>query len=92
MSLLDRLTKAAGWEVYLTSVTFGHVVAQPVLQKRGAIANQLITLRAYFLVRGVLYFRGAGQSALNRNPSRACTMASSRVIASTAPLLAVYAN
>lgn len=40
----------------------------------------------------VTYFRGAGQRALNRNPSFACTMASSRVIASTAPLLAVYAN
>ena len=35
------------------------------------------------------YFNGAGHSALNRKPSFACTIASSLVIASTAPLLAV---
>ena len=38
------------------------------------------------------YFSGAGHNALNLNPSRACTIASSRVMASTAPLLAVYAS
>lgn len=38
------------------------------------------------------YLSGAGQRELNRNPSLACTIANSRVIASTAPLLAVYAN
>lgn len=38
------------------------------------------------------YFNGAGQSALNLMPSRACTMANSLVMARTAPLLAVYAS
>lgn len=41
---------------------------------------------------GKAYLSGAGQSALKRNPSFACTIASSRVMAKTAPLLAVYAN
>lgn len=44
------------------------------------------------IAREWTYLRGAGQSELKRNPSLACTMASSRVMASTAPLLAVYAN
>ena len=38
------------------------------------------------------YLSGAGQSELNLNPSFACTIANSLVIANTAPLLAVYAS
>ena len=44
------------------------------------------------IVREWTYLSGAGQSELKRNPSFAWTMASSRVMASTAPLLAVYAS
>src|SRR5690242_19364293 len=38
------------------------------------------------------YFKGPGHNELNLNPSRAWTIASSLVIANTAPLLAVYAS
>ena len=40
-------------------------------------------------ILGETHFSGAGHNALNLNPSFACTIASSLVIASTAPLLAV---
>lgn len=39
VSLLDGLTETAGREVNLTTETFGLVIAQPVLEKGGAIGG-----------------------------------------------------
>lgn len=89
MRLLDGLSETTRGEVHFTAETLGLVVSQPVLEERGAVRS-LDTKR--FSNTENTYFRGAGHKALNRNPSRACTMANSRVNARTAPLLAVYAN
>lgn len=47
MSLFNGLTETTGGEVHLTTETLGLVVAQPVLQERGAItiSNRLTDQR-----------------------------------------------
>ena len=100
LGLLDGFTEAAAGKVDLAAVALGRVVAEPILEEGGARFGRL----DYFLRReeknvlpdgkrgneeGETYLRGAGQSALNLNPSFACTIANSLVIANTAPLLAV---
>lgn len=41
MRLLDSLAEAAGREVYFAPVTFGSVVAEPVLQERCASLRRI---------------------------------------------------
>lgn len=95
LSLLDGFAEAAGGEVDLAAVALGGVVAEPVLEEgRAGEADEsiLYSLKGIEGDKGGKYFNGAGQSALNLNPSLACTIANSLVIANTAPLLAVYAS
>ena len=41
LGLLDGLAEAAGWEVDLAAVALGRVVAEPVLEERGAGRKEL---------------------------------------------------
>jgi len=88
LSLLDGLAKTSSGEVNLAAVALGLVVAEPVLEKWGAVLVSYSIREKHMLA----YFSGAGHKALNLKPSLACTIASSLVIAKTAPLLAVYAS
>lgn len=90
LRLFNGFSKAAGWEMDRPTLTFDFIVAEPVLKERSAIAY--VSVATPNVAEKASYFRGAGQSALNLKPSLAWTMASSRVMASTAPLLAVYAS
>ncbi len=69
------------------------VVAKPVLEKGCAVRGFVLAIEVgeVWMVKSA-YLRGAGQRALKRIPSLACTIANSLVIAKTAPLLAVYAS
>jgi hypothetical protein len=89
LCLLDGLAESAAREVDLAAVALGLVVAEPVLEEWCAL-SELVTRRQNMISQvGGTHLRGAGQSELKRKPSLACTIASSRVRASTAPLLAV---
>lgn len=86
MCLFNGLAEPSCGEVNLATVTLGLIITQPVLQKRSAAT--LVSRSRYLAVKRT-YLSGAGHRALNRKPSRAWTIASSRVKARTAPLLAV---
>lgn len=86
--LLNSLAKATSGEMHLTTEALRLVITKPVLEKGCAIHSQSTEPPPPGRKR-ITYFNGAGQSELNLNPSRACTMANSLVIANTAPLLAV---
>jgi hypothetical protein len=88
LRLLNSLAKTTSGEVDLTAVPLRRIIAQPVLQERGA---RHVSFHAR-IAEIKTYLSGAGHKALKRYPSRAWHIASSLVNASTAPLLAVYAS
>lgn len=93
MRLLNSLSEPSAWEVNLPTEALLLVITKPILQQRCAIETVSAPVPENPTDKGEeSYLSGAGQSELNLNPSRAWTIANSRVIARTAPLLAVYAN
>lgn len=43
MGLLNSLAEATAWEVNLATETLGLVVAEPVLEERGAVGNSSVS-------------------------------------------------
>ena len=85
MSQLNGFAEAAGRKVHFSPMAFGSIIAEPVLQKSSAgwchievsglsvkVPTDVELLRELSIKNEKeAYFSGAGQSALNRNPSLA---------------------
>ena len=108
VGLLNGLSETTGREVNLATEALLLVITEPVLQKRGAAFISFVTAGTegiYSLKRSgtqrvepetciitISTIPNSQQQRSSNSPSLACTMANSRVIANTAPLLAVYAS
>ena len=84
VGLFDGLSETAGREVNLATEALLLVITEPVLQQGGVERSGAQRVEPETCI-----VSGSQTECAARSPSLACTMANSRVIAKTAPLLAV---